>query len=181
MMRLTSQVVRMTTMAKLAGAIVVAVAIGVGTAAAQTKPDLQVGGSSSGCSLTNITSKGCPPKIVQQLTNLKKEGADAEKEMDQASTDILKLDPKDPNIRTKTKDLMAKWSNGAATVVRIKTILGPDAPKDAIDYRTKLETKKQDTGKKLEDYARSKIGCVPHLTLSSISCEFKTDALGGRK
>jgi hypothetical protein len=181
MMRPTIRVARMTTMANLAGAIVVAAAIGAGTAAAQTKPDLQLGGSGSGCSLTNITSKGCPPKIVQQLTSLKKEGADAEKEMDQASADILKLDPKDPNIRAKTTDLMAKWSKAAATVVRIKTILGPDAPKDAIDYRTKLETKKQDTGKKLEAYARSKIGCVPHLTLSSISCEFQTNALGGRK
>jgi hypothetical protein len=179
MMRPTIRVGRMTIMAKLAGGIVVAAAIGAGTAAAQT--NLQVGGSGSGCSLTNITSKGCPPKIVEQLTTLKKEGADAEKEMDQASADILKLDPKDSNIRTKTTDLMAKWSKAAAAVVRIKTILGPDAPKDAIDYRTKLETKKQDTGKKLEDYARSKIGCVPHLTLSSISCEFKTDALGGRK
>jgi uncharacterized protein (DUF342 family) len=181
MKRSTIVVERMTTMAKLASAIIVAAAIGAGTAAAQTKPDLKVGGSGSGCSLTNITSKGCPPKIVQQLTNLKKEGADAEKEMDQASADILKLDPKDPNIRTKTNELMAKWSNAAATVERIKTTLGPDAPKDAIDYRTKLETKKQDMGKKLEDYARSKIGCVPHLTRSSISCEFKTNALGGRK
>jgi hypothetical protein len=123
----TIRVERLTTMAKLAAAIVVAAAIGAGTAAAQTKPDLQVGGSGSGCSLTNITSKGCPPKIVEQLTTLKKEGADAEKEMDQASADILKLDPKDTNIRTKTNDLMAKWSKAAATVVRIKTILGPDA------------------------------------------------------
>jgi hypothetical protein len=181
MMRSTIRVKRMTTMAKLAGAIVVAAAIGAGTAAAQTKPDLQLGGSSSGCSLSNITSKGCPPKIVQQLETLKKEGADAERDMDQASADILRLDPKDSNIRTKTNDGMARWSKAAATVVRIKTILGPDAPKDAIDYRTKLETKKQDTGKKLEDYARSKIGCVPHLTLSSISCEFQTNVGGGRK
>lgn len=181
MMRPTIQVDRMTAIAKLAGAVVVATAIAAGTAAAQTKPDLQLGGSSSGCSLSNITSKGCPPKIVQQLETLKKEGADAEKEMDQASAEILRLDPKDANIRSKTDALMAKWSKAAATVVRIKTIVGPDAPKDAIDYRTKLEAKQQDTGKKLEDYARSKIGCVPHLTMSSISCEFKTNALGGRK
>ena len=102
MMRPTIQIERMTTIAKLAGTLVVATAIGPGTAAAQTKPDLQLGGSSSGCSLSNITSKGCPPKIVQQLETLKKEGADAEKEMDQASAEILKLDPKDANIRTKT-------------------------------------------------------------------------------
>src|SRR5262249_24716635 len=106
---------------------------------------------------------------------------EAERDMDQAAADISKLDPKSANIRTNTNDLMARWSKAAATVVRIKTILGPDAPRDAIDYRTKLETKKQDTGKKLEEYARSKIGCVPHLTMSSISCEFKTDVGGGRK
>src|SRR3954465_9291849 len=138
MMRHTIQIERMTTISKLAGAIVVSTAIGAGTAAAQTKPDLQLGGSSSGCSLSNITSKGCPPKIVQQLETLKKEGADAEKEMDQASAEIQRLDPKDPSIRSKTDALMAKWSKAAATVVRIKTILGPDAPKDAIDYKTKL-------------------------------------------
>lgn len=180
-MHTTIQVERMTTIAKLAGAIAVAAIVGTGTAAAQTKPDLQLGGSSSGCSLSNITSKGCPPKIVQQLETLKKEGADAERDMDQASAEIQRLDPKDAAIRSKTDTLMAKWSKAAATVVRIKTILGPDAPKDAIDYRTKLENKQKDTGKKLEDYARSKIGCVPHLTMSSISCEFKTNALGGRK
>jgi len=180
-MRTTIQIERMTTIAKLTGAIAVAAIVGAGTAAAQSKPDLQLGGSSSGCSLSNITSKGCPPKIVQQLETLKKEGADAEKDMDQASAEILKLDPKDASIKSKTDALMAKWSKAAATVVRIKTIVGPDAPKDAIDYRTKLENKQKDTGQKLEEYARSKIGCVPHLTLSSISCEFKTNALGGRK
>src|SRR4051794_19714775 len=181
MMRHTIQIERMTTIAKLAGAIVVATAIGAGTAAAQTKPDLQLGGSSSGCSLTNITSKGCPPKIVNQLETLKKEGADAERAMDQASADVLKLDPKDSSIKAKTDEAMGRWSKAAATVQRIKTILGPDTPKDAIDYKTKLEKKQEDTGKKLEAYARSKIGCVPHLTMSSISCEFQTNALGGRK
>ena len=70
-------------------------------------------------------------------------------------------------------------STAARGLVELTAVL--PAPKDAIDYRTKLETKKQDTGKKLEDYARSKIGCVPHVTTSSISCEFKTEALGGRK
>ena len=179
-MRPTIQVERMTTMAKLAGAIVVAAVIGSGPAAAQPKPDLQLGGSSSGCSLTNITSKGCPPKIVNQLETLKKEGADAEKAMDQASADIQKLDAKSPNVKAKTDEAMARWSKAAATVQRIKTILGPDAPKDAIDYKTKLEKKQEDMGKKLEAYARSKIGCVPKLTMSSISCEFQTNALGGK-
>jgi hypothetical protein len=165
---------------KLAGAIAVAVAIGGGSASAQNKPDLQLGGSSSGCSLTNITSKGCPPKIVNQLETLKKEGADAEKAMDQASADIQKIDGKDPGAKAKTDEAMGRWSKAAATVQRIKTILGPDAPKDAIDYKTNLQKKQDDQGKKLEAYARSKIGCVPHLTMSSISCEFQTNALGGR-
>ena len=176
MKRPTIRIERMMTLAAFAGAVLVAASIG--PAAAQTKPDLQLGGSASKCSMKDITSKGCPPKIVQQLTNLKNEGAAAEKEMDQASADILRLDPKDPNLKTKTKDLTDKWSKAAATVVRIKTILGPDAPKDAIDYRTKLETKKEDMGKKLEAFFRSKIGCVPHVTLSSISCEFQTNVLG---
>jgi hypothetical protein len=178
----TIRIERMTALAKLAGAIVVAASIGAGTAAAQTKPDLQLGGSGSGCSLTNITSKGCPPKIATQYSNLKEKGAAAEKEMDQTAAEIQRLDPKDPNIQAKTKALTEKWSQAAATAARIKTIFGPDpVPKDVIDYQTKLDTKNKDLGKKLEDYFRSKIGCVPHLTLSSISCEFTTNFLGGRK
>ena len=172
---------RAMTLATFAGAVLVAASIGAAPAAAQAKPDLQLGGSSSGCSLTNITSKGCPPKIAEQYNRLKQEGADAEKEMDRTAAEIQRLDPKDPNLKTKTNDLMRRYSKAAETAARIKTIFGSSAPKDAIDYTTKLTKKDQDTRKKLEDWARSKFGCVPKFDGKILSCEFQTNALGGRK
>src|SRR5215467_8197333 len=128
----TTRAARLMTLATFAG-VLVAASTGAGPAAAQ-KADLQLGGSGSGCSLTNITSKGCPPKIAEQYSNLKEKGAQAEKDMDQASQDIARLDPKDPDLR-----------------------------------------------KKLEDWARSKFGCVPSFDGKILSCKFQTNALGGRK
>ena len=175
----TTRAARLMTLATFAG-VLVAASTGAGPAAAQ-KADLQLGGTGSGCSLTNITSKGCPPKIAEQYSNLKEKGAQAEKDMDQASQDIARLDPKDPDLQTKVNALMKKYSDAAATVARIKAIFGNPAPKDAIDYQTKLEKKDQDTRKKLEDWARSKFGCVPSFDGKILSCKFQTNALGGRK
>jgi len=137
--------------------------------------------SGSGCSLSNITSKGCPPKVVQEMNDLRKKADEADKALAQVEADLNSLGPKD---KAKLDAVYQRYIQAKATADYLKGMTGKQQsgqPAENIDYKTKYEKKEDDLGKVLKAKATAILGCVPQFSKTSIGCERETNVGGGKK